>query len=422
MPLRLKFCGGLGAFRAMRFLSHRIAVVLAAGLLAAALTGCSLLKVNFGGHPMPARDLDLRIQTREFATAFSARVESTADAIGGRADLPDVRLGSIRWKLGATAAMKQSSLRTDPMLALVDAWTLCRQMRDYFAGTNGGAALGAATGSARKVSEQLEEEIATMARRVISASEFRNVSEFVESYCPAHPIHSLGFERDAVALRWLEQDAGANSRTVGNMPEAITDLSDRVSAFGQQIPLEVRWRVDLERAELEPLFADARTMSTNVGVALQSIPVLAENARLVSENARQLTKAAADLTQTIAPELARFDRRWESTLVALKTEREAVMEVLKAERIAVIATLDTQREALMRDFARERAEVAVVAEKLLKSSVAEAGQQAKSMIGMLLFYGVLILVVALGLPFASGYFVGRTVAKRKQTPPGSRDG
>ncbi len=406
----------------MRLTNPRELIVVAMVVMAAAfLNGCSLLKLNLGGRPMPARDLDLRIQTREFAAAFSARVESVADAIAARADSPATRLGSIRWKLGATAAMKQASLRTDPMLALVESWTFCRQMREFFSGTNGNAALGSATASARKVSEQLEDEITVMARRVISSSEFRDVSEFVEAYCPEHPLGSLAFERGPVALRWLEQDTGANSRTVGNMPEAITDLSDRVSAFGQQIPLEVRWRVDLERAELEPLFADARSMSTNVSAALQSIPVLAENARLVSENARELTKAAAELTQTIAPELARFDRRWEGTLVAFKTEREAVMEVLKAERIAVIGTLDTQREALMRDFARERAEVAVVADKILKNSVAEAGQQAKSMIGMLLFYGVLILIVALGLPFASGYFVGRTVAKRKQAPPGSQD-
>lgn len=381
------------------------------GVLSLALGGCSLMKVNLGGEPMPARDLGLRMQTREYAAAFSARIAIVADAIAAEAESPEVRANTIRWKLAATSALQQSSLRTEPVLALVDTWTLCRQMNEFMAGQAGGKAFGTNRQRAVKLAAALDEEIAALAGRLLPSGEFDRVSNFVKSYSSAHPLKSLAFEREPLAQAWHQEDEAATP-VVGNTPEAIADLADRVSGFSQQIPVEVRWRIDLERAELEPLAEQLKRLSAGAEAVFQAFPIMAENARMVADAAKTVSKSASELTQTLAPELARFDQQWTSTLAVLKTEREAVMEVVRTERIAVVKSLEAQREALTRDFAKERAEIATVADRVTQNAIAETGKQVRALISSVLIYVILLVLVVLGLPFLSGYWLGRAVKRR----------
>ncbi len=362
---------------------------------------------------MPPRDLRLRVQTREFAATFAARISSTADAIAARSKDPAIRANTIRWKLSATAAVQQSSLRTDPMLALIDSWALCRQMKDYLAGMDGGKAFGT-NQAAAQTAASLEEEIAATAGTLLSSADFKRGAAFVNDYCSNHPLKNLSFERDSISVPWFKQEDGASPQSLGSMSEAITDLSDRVSTFSQQIPIEVRWRIDLERLEFEPMAADLKRLSAGAEAALQSFPILAENAKL-------LTKAANDLTTSLTPEIAKFDQQWQLTLGTLKTEREAVTEVLRTERIAVTAALEKQRESLMRDFTRERGEITAAADRMAQNAIAQAGQQVNTIVRSALLYASLLALVVLGLPFLSGYLVGRAVKRSDPRPPGSHE-
>lgn len=202
--------------------------------------------------------------------------------------------------------------------------------------------------------------------------------------------------------------------TVGNMPEAISDLSDRVSVVSQQVPLEVRWRVDLERAEWEPFAEELKKFSAGADAVFQTFPVLAENAKVLVENARQMTKAAGELSGTLAPELAKFEQQWKSTLLTLTNERAAVMEAVRSERVEIIKSLEAQRDALTRDFARERAEITVAADRMTQNAIDHAGQQLRGIIGTVLFYVALILIIVLGLPFVFGYWVGKIAGRRSE--------
>jgi len=387
-----------------------LARLIAVGLLALLLSGCSLLSVKVGSDPMPPRDLKLRLQTREFAAAFSTQVVGTADTIGARSNDPLVRANAIRWKLGATAAVQQSALRTDAMLALVDTWVLARQMKDFFAGRDGEpAALGPDTPLAAQTAAQLEREIATVAGTLLTAQELKGVSSFVEDHCAKYRLKNFAFEREPVALSWLKQESPSAAKSTGSMAEAITDLSDRVGTVSQQIPLEVRWRIDLERQEFDLTSADFKRFSAGADSALQSFAKLAENATLA-------TKAANDLAVTLAPEFERFDQRWVATLATLKTEREAVLAAVQIERAAVVASLVAQRESLVRDFARERAEITAAAEQMTQRAIAQAGQEARAFVRTVLLFGSLLAFIVLGLPFFAGYWVGRT-SKRGVPPP-----
>jgi len=398
----------LAQFPAVTRIPFLVLMVVFSGLLG----GCSLLKFNLGGEPMPSRDLSLRLQTREFANVFSVRVAKVADEIAARTTSPEVRLNTIRWKLSATASVRQSAFSTEPMLALVDTWTFCRQMNDYFGKYSGEQSFGTNGAYATALAAEMEGEISGIARRNLSPGEFDRASAFITDYCATNALTSIAFERDSASLRWRRDSATDSVPTVGNMPEAITDLSDRVTMMGQQVPMELRWRVDLERAEWEPFAEGMRKFSVGAEAMFEAFPVLAENSKVLVENARQLTKATSDLTTTLAPELARFDRQWTATLATFKTEREAVLEALRAERIEVVKSLDVQRESLTRDFARERAEIAMATDKMAQNAIDRAGQQLRSLVGTVLFYLVLALLIVLGLPFVFGYWVGKVAGRR----------
>lgn len=385
-------------------------------LSVALLSGCSLLKFNLGGDPMPSRDLNLRLQTREFAGVFSVRVAKVADDIAARTSSAEVRANTIRWKLAATAQARQTAFGVDPMVSLVDMWTFCRQMDDYFTKHSGEQALGANGYLATKLAQEMDGEIEGVARRILSGGDFDRVSAFVAGYTSTNALTSLAFERDSAALPWRRDGAADVSPTMGNMPEAISDLSDRVSVVSQQIPMEVRWRVDLERAEWEPFTEELKKFSAGADAVFQAFPVLAENTKVLVENARQMTKAAGELSGTLAPELAKFEQQWKSTLVTLTAEREAVMAAVQKERVEVIKSLEAQRESLTKDFARERAEIAVAADRMAQNAIDHAGQQLRGIIGTVLFYLVLILLIVLGLPFVFGYWAGKATVRRARTP------
>ena len=394
----------------------RLTTIAATVLLSLTLSGCSLMRINVGGDPMPPRDLSLRVQTREFATGFSALVCTTADAIAARSKDPAIRSNTIRWKLSATAAVQQCSLRTDPILALIDTWALSRQMKDFLTGTEGEKIFGPDHRLASQTAATLEEEIAAVASALLSPSDFERGAAFVGDFSSKHPLKSLAFERDSLSLLWLQHQKDAPPMSLGSMSEAISDLSDRVTTFNQQLPSEIRWRIDLERLDLEPMAAEVKRLSAGAEAAFQTFPMLAENAKMLAENAKLMTKAASELTISLTPEIAKFDQQWKSTLATVKTEREAVTEVLRTERIAVTAALDKQRESLMRDFTRERGEITVAADQMVQNAIEKTGQQVQGIVRSALLYASLLALVVLGLPFLSGYLVGRA-AKRNAPRP-----
>lgn len=376
------------------------------------------MRVNVGSEPMPPRDLKLRVQTREFATAFSDLVCTSADAIAARSKDPTIRANTIRWKLSATTAVQQSSLRADPVLALIDTWTLSRQMKDFLSGAEGEKIFGPEQQAASQTATALEESITAVASTLLSPSDFKRGASFVEDFSSKHPIRSLAFERDSMSLLWLQHQKDAPPASMGSMSEAIADLSDRVTTFNQQLPTEIRWRLDLERMDFEPMAAEVKRLSAGADAVFQTFPMLAENAKMLAENAKLMTKAASELTISITPEIAKFDQQWKSTLATVKTEREAVTEVLRTERIAVTAALEKQRESLMRDFTRERAEITAAADRMVQNAIAQTGQQVQGVVRTALLYASLLALVILGLPFLSGYLVGRA-ARRNTSPPSS---
>ena len=109
----------------------RALAVVAVGILAAGVAGCSLISLKSPEKPLSTRDLNARILTHEYSARFITGVAQRADQIAAASDATEVRLNALRWKIAAAGASEHAASQMAPMLSLLDSWALAVQMRDF---------------------------------------------------------------------------------------------------------------------------------------------------------------------------------------------------------------------------------------------------------------------------------------------------
>jgi hypothetical protein len=377
--------------------------------LALLLSGCLSLKLQTPDTPLPPRDLKLRTQTREYATLSAELVRNAADAIAERSRDRQVRDQAVRWKIAASAALRNASLHTDPVLALADSWGLARQMAEFFGGGAGSNLFGARQPLALTNAQALAQRAADLARGGLSPAEFSQMEKFVGDYAARYPLRDLSLAREPVAAHWTGFGTRPAKPTVGSMAEAMNDLADRVTMMGQQVPEEVRWRVELGAGQLDDGLTQARAAADRLDRNLQRIAAVAENTPPVVTNA--VATAVRELRESVLPSLDRLEKQWGSTIASLRQEREGLARDIASERAALVTAVGEQRLAIMKEF-----------DKTAQGVTDRTLQQARGMVRDALFYVVLLVAVVLGFPFGFGFLAGRMSARkpaRKDPPAGT---
>lgn len=403
-------------------------VLILAVFLPCLLSGCSLLQLRLPGEPLSRKELNTRQRTREFASSFSATVPSAADQIIATAKDPEVQDAARDWKVGASSAMRKAAWRTSPILALVDTWALAKQMADYFETGPGTNAFGAQQAFALTNALALEKTIAATARSVLARDEFQQAQRFVTNYAQSFPLRSLAFDREPVATQWALFQGEELLRTVGTTSDVVSDMSDRLKAFSEQIPDELRWRMEKPLAQLDASLAEMRKTFTAFDASLERLTTAAEGSPVVVSN------AVFELRNGFLPVLERFEKQWGATLVTFQQEREALTRNFSTERAALTQSLDKELAAilvavdkqvavLVQTLEKERAAVLVTVEKertavmqdvdrIVRETTERSWQQLRAMVRDVLFYLVLLVIIVLGLPFFFGFLVGRTLGRR----------
>lgn len=108
---------------------------------------------------------ELRSRMSNFAHRFSGLVEETADRIIAQSDDPDIQQNARLWKIHAIPACQKAIFFSDPLVALIDAWMFCIQMRLYFTGGAGEGLFGEWQSLAVETSERLEADMAALHAR-----------------------------------------------------------------------------------------------------------------------------------------------------------------------------------------------------------------------------------------------------------------
>ena len=432
-------------------------LALALGVL---LCGCKLVQIQMPGEPLSKRDRALRYATREFAMVFTDTIQTAADVIGTHSTNRTAQAAAVHWKIAASSAMRKAVLRSDPALALVDAWTLCRQMTDFWAVGPGTNVFGDCQNIARTNSARLEERITRLARTGLSGGELAQAQEFVTNQARMFPLKSLTFEREPVGARW----PGFKDQldTAGTAAEAVSDLAGRVGLLGTQLPEETRWRLELSARAANEAWTETRAaaerLETNVNrvvAAVETVPQVLTNSlrdlrdgflppiermeqqwsnvvttdlqrvvAVVETVPRVLTNALHDLRDGFLPPVARLEQQWTNTLTVLGHEREGLMLDIAKERALLVQAVTDQRIAVLKSVDEQRAALMNDVNHLASEALDHSLAQGRGLVRDVLFYAVLLIVVVLGLPFFFGFMVGRVTSKigrssQKPAPPQS---
>jgi hypothetical protein len=372
--------------------------LLGAPLLALFVCGCSLISLKSPERPLSTRDLNARILTREYSEHFIAAVAECADEIAAHDTNPNVMINALRWKIAAATESQRAATRMAPMMSLLDTWVLSAQMKLFLSPGNPGQSLfGVRQSDAAMVATGLDTEVETLARRLIAPQDVERYQHFVDGYTREHPLTSLDFVRASVVELWSRQ-SGADEKLVdslGTIPEALADVSDRLQLYSQTLPSLNLWKTQLalQKSGLSGL---------EVRSALKQLDDRLARMSAAAETAPELVHGAvADVRRSVIDVLNRVDASSAALIQSLGIERAALAADVRTEREALLVAADEQRKAIAQDLA-----------KIADQAVVSSGQQVRYLAREVLLLLIALAVVVLGLPFAAGYLVGRARTRR----------
>ena len=363
-----------------RFHTFRL---LAALLCAAALTGCSLLKVSVStGDPLPKEDVRTRTMTRGFYYDFSDDVARTADSIAATATDTKTKLAAIRWKLAATRAAMSAAMQTIPEVALADTWILTRRMDAAFAARPDSLLFGAQSPLARDAAKRLAARAEKLAKSTLDDDRYALMREFVEDYLRDNPP-AEGITPADTSLAWIEylQEKGIeNSYNTGTIAEVLSDVSDKVTGQSRQLSNSIGWSKDLLELQLQQ-----DSLRSRVGQQLDSLQRNFDRMVVVAEHLPEISDHMLD---------------------ELREQATQVINTLNYSVDNAFRNLDRQRDALQHYISAERQAVIDQLRQAADNTVQTALDAVPGLIGKVVFYVVLGLIVLLGLPFLLGFWLG----------------
>jgi hypothetical protein len=358
----------------------------------AVLSGCSLISLKSPERPLPPRDLNARVLTRELSSQFEHGVGQSVDGILESEPDETVVESALRWQVAAIVSSRSAATQMAPMLSLLDTWALALQMQAFVAENGaGGALFGTHQAAVRQVCDDYALGAQTVARRVLTPAEFDDYQRFVTTYAGENPLRNLRFDRPSVVERWSREKGGTRLvDTLGTIPEAMEDTAQRLQIYGDTMPVET-----MRTAQLA--LRKSGYSRDEVQAAVRELDERLERLTVVAESAPELVhEAEAQVRESMREVLRQLDASSAVATSALRTERTALFAELESEREAVLKAVDTQRRALTEDAAR-------IGTQLVKDTGAQVRRLTAE--GLLLLN--LLALVILGLPFVAGYAVGR---------------
>ncbi|MEX3073615.1 chemotaxis protein [Vibrio alginolyticus] len=383
--------------------THRLISIMVLWL-AITLSGCSLLEVKIDSQtvPLTKQELNMRILTREYAAQSFAQIEQAADSMQEQYDSNDQIHQSyiLLWKINAEEGIQASAYQVTPMSGLIDTWVFVRQIDEFYS-TGAGSSL-FATDEAKSVSENLAYEADKLAQSVLKPDVYDNTKRFVTDFVSQHPFVDLSMIRTPAYRAWLEFSQISEEEavtTLGTMPEALGDVSDRLSLASQQTPKIMTWKAQL-------LALNSSASIENVNAALSSLQVTADSMRdFIDNNPEYMRYLAEQMAVELQPLVEDIDQKTEERLSQLSEERQALEDMVARERKEIALIITHEREQFAEDIDR-------VSQQVVDLAMNKVIELVKSTI----IYFILFIVAIFFAPLGLGYLLGkRAIAKAKQS-------
>ncbi|EGU4186318.1 chemotaxis protein [Vibrio parahaemolyticus] len=366
--------------------------------LVTTLSGCSLLEVKIDSQtvPLTKQELNMRILTREYALQFFAQVEQAADVLQEQYDPNDKVNQSyvLLWKINAEEGLQAAAYQVSPMAALIDTWVFTHQMNQFYA-TGAGRDI-FATDEAKQVSAHLANEVDLLAQSLLKKEVYDKTKLFVADFVKQYPFADLSMIRTPAYRAWLEANQISEEdavTTLGTMPEALGDVSDRLSLVSEQTPKIMTWKAQL-------LALNSSASIEKVNAALNSLQVTADSMRdFIDNNPEYMRYLAEQMAVELQPLVEDIDQKTEARLSQLGEERQALEEMVARERQEIALIITHEREKFAQDMDR-------VSQEVVNLAMTKLIELVKSTI----VYFILFIAAIFFAPLGLGYVLGKRAA------------
>lgn len=371
--------------------------------LVLSLSGCSLLEVKIDSQtvPLTKQELNMRIMTREYAQQFFAQVEQAADVLQENYEPSDKVNQSyiLLWKINAEEGLQAAAYQVSPMAALIDTWVFTHQMTQFYSEGAGKDLF--ATGEAKKVSEHLAKEVDKLAKSLLKKDVYEKTQVFVADFVEKYPFADLSMIRTPAYRAWLQANQISEEEavtTLGTMPEAIGDVSDRLSLVSEQTPKIMTWKAQL-------LALNSSASIEQVNAALNSLKVTSESLKdFIDNNPEYMRNLAEQMAVQLQPLVEDIDQKTEERLSQLSDERQALELMVARERQEIAQIITSEREKFAQDLDHVSQEVVNLAmDKLIE------------LVKSTIIYFILFILVIFFAPLVLGYALGKRSAVRAST-------
>ncbi|ENJ2863342.1 TPA: chemotaxis protein [Vibrio parahaemolyticus] len=368
--------------------------------LVTTLSGCSLLEVKIDSQtvPLTKQELNMRILTREYALQFFAQVEQAADVLQEQYDPNDKVNQSyvLLWKINAEEGLQAAAYQVSPMAALIDTWVFTHQMNQFYA-TGAGRDI-FATDEAKQVSAHLANEVDQLAQSLLKKEVYDKTKLFVADFVKQYPFADLSMIRTPAYRAWLEANQISEEdavTTLGTMPEALGDVSDRLSLVSEQTPKIMTWKAQL-------LALNSSASIEKVNAALNSLQVTADSMRdFIDNNPEYMRYLAEQMAVELQPLVDDIDQKTQERLSQLGEERQALEEMVARERQEIALIITHEREKFAQDMDR-------VSQEVVNLAMTKLIELVKSTI----VYFILFIAAIFFAPLGLGYVLGKRAAVR----------
>ncbi|EJI1390914.1 chemotaxis protein [Vibrio parahaemolyticus] len=366
--------------------------------LVTTLSGCSLLEVKIDSQtvPLTKQELNIRILTREYALQFFAQVEQAADVLQEQYDPNDKVNQSyvLLWKINAEEGLQAAAYQVSPMAALIDTWVFTHQMNQFYA-TGAGRDI-FATDEAKQVSAHLANEVDQLAQSLLKKEVYDKTKLFVADFVKQYPFADLSMIRTPAYRAWLEANQISEEdavTTLGTMPEALGDVSDRLSLVSEQTPKIMTWKAQL-------LALNSSASIEKVNAALNSLQVTADSMRdFIDNNPEYMRYLAEQMAVELQPLVEDIDQKTEARLSQLGEERQALEDMVARERQEIALIITHEREKFAQDMDR-------VSQEVVNLAMTKLIELVKSTI----VYFILFIAAIFFAPLGLGYVLGKRAA------------
>jgi hypothetical protein len=358
------------------------------------LNGCSLFKIDLEtAEPMSQQALSKRLLTRQFIPLYFNTLQDSANDIYQASDDKLQRNHVINWKLNSEAAAINAVYQSDPTIALADLMTLVRQQLALAKSSVAAQNFGRYQQQVIDTSQQLLEDADQLSLSLNNEKAHNNLVQFSEQQAANYPLEDFNFQRGSIYSDWISFnniDPALAATNQGTLPQVMSDMSEKMSVYSQQMPKTLIWKAQMYSNDSELDVQQINSLLQNLNTT--SLQLMA----LTKDDPERIARISDNINAGVDDVLLKFSD-------TLQSERQALSQGLAFERENLKELMSSERVLLMADV-----------DKIAESSIVAVFEQIKSLIKSVIVYVILFVIVLLFLPFGFGFFIGKKLTQRKQ--------